>query len=177
MQPIQWDKIFGLGSDVAILEIIVRGSAVYLGLFGLLRFVLKRGTSQLGISDLLVIVLIADAAQNAMSANYHSVTAGLILVCTILFWAYFIDWLGYQWPSLQGFVRPPELLLIHKGKIIRKNMRRELITDEELMSQLRLNGCEKIEEVEKAYMEGDGEISVIPKNRKETSGTKGRKIM
>lgn len=58
--------------DVSLLEIVVRGTLIYLGLF-----VLRREAGTVGIADLLMIVLIADAAQNGMAAEYHSLTAGL----------------------------------------------------------------------------------------------------
>jgi len=63
--------------DVSLLEIVVRGTLIYLGLFALIRFVLRREAGTVGIADLLMIVLMADAAQNGMAAEYHSLTAGL----------------------------------------------------------------------------------------------------
>ena len=74
-------------------EIILRGTLVYLFLFCFLRF-LRRETGVIGISDLLVVVLIADAAQNTMSSDYKSVTDGAILVATIIGWDYVLDWQG-----------------------------------------------------------------------------------
>jgi len=86
-------------------EIILRGTIVYLFLFVLLR-ILRRGAEAIGISDLLVVVLIADAAQNAMASEYKSITEGLILVTTIVFWDYFLDWLGYRFPAVRPLLRP-----------------------------------------------------------------------
>ena len=60
-------------------------------MFALLRFVLKREAGTLAITDLLVVVLIADAAQNAMADDYRSVPDGLLLVATIVFWSYALD--------------------------------------------------------------------------------------
>jgi uncharacterized membrane protein YcaP (DUF421 family) len=63
-------------------------------------------------------------------------------------------------------LRPAALLLIKDGVIQRKNMRQEMITEEELMAQLREQEVEKFEEVKKCYLEGDGHISVIKKDTK-----------
>ena len=145
-------------------EIVLRGSVVYLFLFVLLR-VLRRGAGTIGISDLLVVVLIADAAQNAMASEYKSITEGLILVTTILFWDYFVDWLGYRVPPIRPLLRPAPLLLIKEGRIQRRNLKKEMITEEELIEHLRLQGVEKIAEVKESYMEGDGHISVITKSK------------
>jgi hypothetical protein len=66
-------------------EMLVRGTATYLALFLILRFVMKRQTSTIGIADILVVVVIADGAQNAFSREYRSITEGLVLVLTIVF--------------------------------------------------------------------------------------------
>src|ERR1700749_2698388 len=92
---IDWNSVFV--PTVSLLEIVLRGTLVYLLLFFLMR-VLRREAGALGISDLLVVVLIADAAQNAMSSDYKSITEGAVLVGTIIFWDYSLDWLGYKVP-------------------------------------------------------------------------------
>lgn len=163
---IDWRSTFF--PSVGAAEIFLRGTIVYLFLFVVLR-ILRREVGTIGISDLLLIVLIADAAQNAMSSDYKSVTDGVILVSSIAFWDYFLDWLGYRFPRVRRLLRPPPLLLIKDGRMQRRNMRQEMITEEELMGQLRERGIERIEEVKKSYMEGDGRISVIRRDSKGNS--------
>jgi len=160
---IDWAEIFVPQSPLA--GVFIRGTLTYLMLFLILRFLLKRQSGVIGIADLLVIVLIADAAQNAMAAEYKSITEGALLVLTIVFWNYFLDWLGYRFPAFQHFVRPPPLLLIKDGRMIPRHMRQEMITREELMSQLRQQGIEHCEEVKEAYIEGDGRISIIKRQK------------
>lgn len=92
---IDWNALFALSTPPV--EIVLRGTLTYLMLFFLLRIVLKRQSGTVGITDLLVVVLIADAAQNAMAADYTSITDGFLLVATIIFWSYAIDWLGYHY--------------------------------------------------------------------------------
>jgi uncharacterized membrane protein YcaP (DUF421 family) len=119
---------------------VIRGTIAYLAIFVLLRLVFKRQSGNVRMSDLLVLVLIADAAQNAMAANYQSVPDGLLLVVTIIGWAYVFDCLGYHIPLIGRFVHPEPLLIVKGGRMLRHNMRKELITLEELMSQLREQG-------------------------------------
>jgi uncharacterized membrane protein YcaP (DUF421 family) len=156
---IDWGQAFL--PQTSVLELIVRGSVIYVALFILLRVLLKRQSGTLGLTDLLVIVLIADAAQNAMANEYRSITEGLVLVATIIGWSYALDWLGYWCPRVERFIHPPALPLVQAGRLLRHNMRRELVTEEELMSQLREQGIHELTEVKLAYMEGDGRISVI----------------
>jgi uncharacterized membrane protein YcaP (DUF421 family) len=171
---VDWGGVFI--PQTPLLEIFVRGTIVYFAIFALLRFVLKRQSGSVGVTDLLVVVLIADAAQNAMAGNYKSVPDGLLLVSTIIFWSWFIDWLGDHIPAVGRLVHPPPQPLVRDGKLLRRNMRKELITEEELMSQLREQGVDDIRKVKSAYEEGDGRISVMSyegqshPHKKETTG-------
>jgi uncharacterized membrane protein YcaP (DUF421 family) len=108
-----------------------------------------------------VVVLIADAAQNAMADDYRSVPDGVLLVAVILFWAWFLDWLSFRSPRLERLLKPGKLPLVRDGRRLRQNMAKELITEEELDTQLRLQGIEDVARVKVAYMESDGRISVI----------------
>lgn len=166
---IDWSSMFIPTMHIG--EIILRGTVVYLFIFILFR-VLRRGAGALGISDLLVVVLIADAAQNAMAKEYKSITEGLILVSTIVFWDYFLDWLGYRFPAVRRLIVPAPLLLIQDGRIQRRNLKHVMITDEELLGQLREQGVEGVEAVQQSYMEADGHISVIKKDKKTTGRKK-----
>lgn len=145
----------------SLLETTARGTIMYLSIFLLLRLLAKEPAS-ISISDLLVLVLIADAAQNGMTGGYTSLTDGILLVTVILFWSWFLDVLAYKFAFFHRLVHPPPVPLILNGVIIRKNLRREFISLDELMSQLREQGIDDISLVKRAYMEGDGKISVIP---------------
>lgn len=157
---IDWNSVFV--PTVSLVEIVLRGTLVYLLLFFVMR-VLRREAGALGISDLLVVVIIADAAQNAMSSEYKSVTEGAVLIGTIIAWDYSLDWLGYKFPALGRLLRPAALPLVKDGKALRRNMGKEMISMEELMSMLREEGVEHISDVKRCYLEGDGHISVIKK--------------
>ncbi|HEY9697402.1 MAG TPA: YetF domain-containing protein [Trichocoleus sp.] len=161
MRDLQVDWASILTRDVPALEIITRGTIVYVALFLILRLVLKRQAGAVGMTDLLVVVLIADAAQNALAGDYHSIPDGILLVSTIIFWSYVLDWLGYHFPKMQRFIHPPPLPLIKNGQVLRHNMRKELITESELMTQIREQGVEDMKNVKLAFMEGDGYISII----------------
>ena len=143
------------------IEIVIRGTVIYLGLFALRRGVLKREAGAFGITDLLVVVLIADAAQNSLTSESKALPDGLLLVATIIFWAFVLDWLGFRFPKLQRLLQPQPLPLIRDGQLLRRNMRKELVTEDELMAQVRLQGLADVESVKAAYIEGDGRISVI----------------
>jgi uncharacterized membrane protein YcaP (DUF421 family) len=160
MLNLDWQTIFKPETPIA--EIMLRGTLVYLFLFTVLR-VMRRQAGGLNITDLLLIVLVADAAQNAMGADYKSITEGVILVATIATWDYALDWLGFRVPRLRRLIHPESLLLIQHGLMLRNNMRRALLTEEELLGQLREHGVDNPSEVKSCALEGDGQLSVVKK--------------
>jgi uncharacterized membrane protein YcaP (DUF421 family) len=153
--------------DTPVLEIVIRGSVTYLTLFTMLRILGKRQAGGVGVTDILVIVLIADAAQNAMAGQYTSVADGLILVGTIIGWAWALDWLGYRFPRFERLIYPRPLPLIRDGRTIPQNLRSQLLTQEELMSQLRAQGVDDVEDVKSAHLEGSGTLTVVKKRSSE----------
>jgi uncharacterized membrane protein YcaP (DUF421 family) len=163
-----WKSLFSF--DVPVLEMIMRGSVIYISLFILLRVVLKRQAGSLGMTDVLAITVIADASQNAMVGQYTSLPAGIVLVSTVVFWSYTFDWLSYKFPWFNRLTEPPPLLLIKDGKLLRKNMRRELITEDELMSQIPEQGLDDMGKVKETFMESDSQISVVRQEKRQQSG-------
>jgi uncharacterized membrane protein YcaP (DUF421 family) len=152
---------------VSPVELVVRGTAIYWFLFLLLRFVLRRDIGSIGIADVLLLVVIADAAQNAMSGGYESITDGMILVATIAGWNWVLDRLAYHVPALRKILEAEPLPLVRNGKLMRRNLRKEYITADELMAKLRQHGIDRLEDVKAATMESDGEITVV---RREARG-------
>ena len=149
-------------------ELVVRGTAMYLGLVLTFRFLLRRDVGSLGVPDILFIVLIADAAQNAMAGGYKSIADGMVLVATLVFWNVALDWLAYHSRTMRKLIEPPSLPLIRNGKWIRRNLKSEWITTDEVLSKLRERGIQRISQVKIAKLEPDGELGVIRDDDEET---------
>lgn len=165
------ENLFGLFTlTLPIWEIALRGSTIYLSLILLFRFVVRRDTGAVGTADLLILVLIADASQNAMAGEYKTIADGLVLIATLIGWNILLNWVSFRFPRLRRLVEADKLLLIRDGKMQRRNMRKELITEEELLAKVRGHGLEKAANVRRAYLESDGEITVIPKSPEPQTG-------
>lgn len=155
---VDWHRAFI--PNVALLDIVMRGTIVYLALFAILRMT-RRQSGQIGTTDVLVIVLIADAVQNAMASNYHSITEGLGLALTIFFWSWFLDWLAFHVPVLRRVLTAEPVTVIRDGRIDHRNLRRELMTEDDLRAQLRLQGVQDLAAVKRACIEDGGQLSVV----------------
>lgn len=161
--PADWGAIFL--PSTPILEIVVRGSVIYLVLFFGLRFLLKREATEIRLTDLLVVVLIADAVQNGMAGEYTAVPDALVLAATIVGWSMLLSFVSYRFPRVRRVIEPQPLLLIKDGRLLPKNAASELLTRDEIMGQLRAQGVERIEDVKEAYMESNGIITAIPREK------------
>lgn len=146
---------------VPVWELAIRGSAMYWFLFLAFRFVVRRDLGSVGIADILVLVIVADASQNAMSGGYESVSDGMILVGVLLGWNYLLDFLGYHVPVIGRLIEPPSLPLVRNGRMIRRNMRAQFITEDEVRMKMRENGVDSLAAVKVMYLEPDGKVSVI----------------
>jgi uncharacterized membrane protein YcaP (DUF421 family) len=159
MAGIDWGELFEL--SVPALELVIRGSATYWFLFLLFRFVLRRDIGSIGITDVLFVVIIADAAQNAMAGEYKSITDGFILIATIAAWNVLLDWLNFKFLTLRSVIEARPLLLVRNGSLVVHNLSKEFLTQEEVLAKLSGEGVENIEDVKAAYLENDGTVSVI----------------
>jgi uncharacterized membrane protein YcaP (DUF421 family) len=164
---IDWQSMFVPSESIP--EIVIRGSIMYLGMYFILR-IFRRQTGSVGMADLLVIVVIADAAQNGMAGDSKSITEALILIVTIVLWDFFLDWLGFRSTLLSRYLTPNPLLLIENGKFLKKNLESEFLTEDDVLSQLREHGLENEKSVKKCYIESDGHFSVILKRGRPSSG-------
>jgi uncharacterized membrane protein YcaP (DUF421 family) len=126
--------------------------------------VFRRDAGSLSVSDLLVVVLIADAAQNGMAGEYRSITEGVVIVATLFAWNYVLDWLAYRSRLAHRLLHPPPLVLIKEGHLQWRNLRSQLITRDDLMQQLREQGVERVSDVRRCCLESDGRMSVIRKD-------------
>jgi uncharacterized membrane protein YcaP (DUF421 family) len=139
---------------------------MYLGLVLVMRFLLRRDIGSLSMPDVLFVVLVADASQNAMAGEYKSVADGLVLVGTLVAWNLGLDWLSFRFAAFRRFIEPRALPLIVDGKWQRQNLKKEWITTEEVLSKLRGAGIDDIGLVRRAVLEASGELGVIRREAK-----------
>ena len=110
---------------------------------------------------ILMIVLISEGVGTGMYGKNLSVSGALIVAGTLLAWSHLFDWLIFRYPLAQRILRGSPLKLVENGRLQRRNMRRELVSEAELKSHLRSHGIEDFAEVKVAYLEPNGELSVI----------------
>lgn len=170
---IDWNHLFV--PTTPLLELVLRGTIMYLVLLAAMRILVRRHIGSLNLMDLLLVVLIADAAQNAMADEYHSITEGFVICGTLIGWNYLMDALAYRYDFVARLLEPPPLPLIKHGRLQRRNMRTEFVTEDEVLSQLRQQQIESIADVRLAHLEPDGSLSAFRFDGKSSSAKIGGK--
>ncbi len=157
-----WSRLFVPSGN--LLELVFRGTVIYLSVLAILRL-LRREAGELSRADLIVLLLVADAAQNGMAGEYHSITEGLVLVATIFGWNHLLNWLSFRFEAVHRLLEPPPLLVVRNGRVLRRNLHAELLTEDDLEEQLRQQGIASLAEVRRCYIESDGKLSVLRADR------------
>ncbi|AYO58249.1 hypothetical protein CO230_09000 [Chryseobacterium sp. 6424] len=149
--------------EVPIAELFLRGTIIYLGILLLMRVLLRRIGGELAMMDLVFIILIAEAATHSFG-GYESVSEGFIVILTLVGWNFAVNWLSFHFPFIEKLVSARSIQIVKDGKLLRRNMRREYITQEELLESLHREGIDDISKVKAAFVEGDGAITFVKKD-------------
>ena len=170
-----------LQMDPKVLGIVVlRTLAVYFALLLGLRLAGKREIGQMTPFDLVVILVVSNAVQNAMVGPETSLTAGLAAAFTLLATNWLVNWATLRCPWLRDRVVGNPTLLINHGQFIDDHLRREGILRDEVMMALREHGIAEVSEVEMAVLEVDGTISIVPtgsESHRTRHRLRGRKLI
>jgi uncharacterized membrane protein YcaP (DUF421 family) len=140
---------------------ILRTVAVYLFIVIGFRLAGKRELGQFNAFDLVVLIMIANAVQNAIIGPENTLTGGLIGGATLLAVNYIVVRIAYRFPAIDRLLEGREAVLYESGRINHRACRRELITEEELMTVARSQGARSLREVERIVLERNGNVSVI----------------
>jgi uncharacterized membrane protein YcaP (DUF421 family) len=158
----QVDTMLSGSAAPHFLIVIVATTAVYIFLVLAIMFFGKREIGQLSITDLVFILLISNALQNAMvNGDWNSLWVGIVAALTLFVLNFMLKKLVYKSPKLNKLIEGEPVLLIYHGKMNKDNIRKEQITENELEGAIRENGFESIAEVSIAKLETDGNISVV----------------
>jgi uncharacterized membrane protein YcaP (DUF421 family) len=153
-----WGDIFALGAPVA--EKLVRPAIVYLFLVVLLRIFGKRELAQLNPFDLVVLLSLSNTVQNAIIGNDNSLTGGLVGAFALLGINYVVVRFLFRHRRLDQILEGRPTVLIDQGKMIKRNLARELLTRAELLTILHRQGFYSIQEVERCVLEPGGGFAI-----------------
>jgi uncharacterized membrane protein YcaP (DUF421 family) len=145
--------------------ILARAALVYVAVLIGLRLTGKRQIGQMAPFDLVLILLIANAVQNAMVGSDTSLVGGLLAAGVLLGLNLAVSRLNQVFPVFRRLAEGGPVVLVSQGVVNERALRREAIDENELEQAVREHGVGELEDVEMAVLEVDGSISVVPKDR------------
>ena len=144
--------------------IIIAGKTalIYFFLVIGLRLLGKRELGQMNIYDLVLIIVLANAVQNAMVGNDTTLVGGLIAAITLLLINRGFNFVMSRSAKLEKLMVGEPILIVNDGQLLKDRCTREGITYEQVMAALREHGIEKLDDAHMCVLEVDGSISVVP---------------
>ena len=161
------------------IRIIGSTLAVYLFIVIAIRLFGKKELAQLAVIDLVFILLISNAVQNAMVGPDATLSGGLVAASTLFLVNYLLKYLQFRFPRFGKVIQGDATMLVYRGKILESHLKKAKITEDELMEAVREHGVASVKDVDLAIMEVDGSISIISDKyqRKTTKKRKAHKIL
>ncbi len=154
------DGVFNFDPQ-ALLVIVVRTATVYLFLLVALRLTGKRELGQLNPFDLVLILVLSNAVQNAMTGPDTSLTGGITAAIVLLLINLIFSAVVNRNPTVRQLLEGSPTLLVHDSAFIPAHLAKEKITEDEVLEALREHGIDKVSQCQSAVLEVDGSISVI----------------
>ncbi|MBY4897637.1 DUF421 domain-containing protein [Cupriavidus sp. AU9028] len=142
-------------------EFVVRAVIIYCSVLLLMRLAGKRQIGQMTPFDLVLLLILSEGLQNAMIGSDESVLAGLIVAVTLVGINGLVSWFSWRSRKFEYVVEGRPQLLIRNGKVFNDVMKAARITSDDLMKELRREGCNSLDDVRYAILENDGAISVL----------------
>jgi len=155
------NELFSL--SIPVWEIALRTAVVYVALLLLLRIAGKREIGQMTAFDVVVILTVANAVQNAMVGPDNSLVGGLVAAAVLVAINYGVAALGVRSRIFKSALRGHPTLLINGGQFVVTNLRREEIDPDDVFMAMREHGIDTIDQVKLAVLETDGSISIVPR--------------
>ena len=146
-------------------QFVLRACVVYFMLLLLIRASGKRTMGQFTPFDMLLVVLLGNAVQNALLGTDTSVAGGMLLAATLIAVNWLVGFVSARSEKVEAMIEGSPVLLARDGKVFDHVLRRELVSPSDFREALRMNSIEDVAEVELALLETNGHISVVPRKR------------
>jgi uncharacterized membrane protein YcaP (DUF421 family) len=147
------------------MDLAFRTTVIFFFIYLLMRIVGRRELSSLEPFDLILLVVLGDSVQQAVTQDDYSVTGAFIVVSTIALLQVFLSYLNFRVPRLRPLLDGEPIVIVQDGKVIEGNARRERLTLEDIAEAARLQQIASLDDVQWAVLETSGELSFVEKQK------------
>jgi uncharacterized membrane protein YcaP (DUF421 family) len=161
------------------LRIAICSVAVYLFIIIAIRLFGKKELAQLSVFDLVFILLISNAVQNAMTGPDVTLLGGIVAAGSLFAVNYLLKYIQFRFPKFGKAIQGESIMLIYKGKILESHLKIAKISHDELMEAIREHGVAAVKDVDLAVLEVDGNISILSEKyqKKSSRRRKSHKVI
>ncbi len=167
MRPFDWAELWK--PELSPLEIVLRAVIIYVAALALFRLVGRKELARYSPFDFLLVLLVSQALRQTLVASDKSLTSGLLSLVTLLGLDLLASWFSFRSRRFATLVEGNPRKLVDDGRPIEAAMRRSRFTVEELESRLRRYGIDRLEAVESAWLERDGNVTFVLRQGVRTS--------
>ena len=146
------------------MDIVLRATVMFFVLFLLIRLLGKRELGQMTPFEFVVLVVLGDLIQQGVTHNDFSLTGATLAISTFAFWALLLSWTTYLFPRAKDLLEGTPRVVVRNGEIVNENLRRDRLTRDEILSEMRLAGIGRMSDVAWAILEPQGKMSFIRKD-------------
>jgi uncharacterized membrane protein YcaP (DUF421 family) len=146
------------------MDIVLRGTVIFVFLYVLMRVIGRRELSSLEPFDLILLIVVGDAVQQGLTQDDYSLTGAFLAIGTIAILQLGISYTNFRFPRMRPLLEGEPIVIVQDGKLVDRNVRRERLTIDDVLAAARQQNIARLEEVEWAVMETSGAISFIKKS-------------
>jgi uncharacterized membrane protein YcaP (DUF421 family) len=146
------------------MDIVLRATVVFFALYLLIRLMGKRELAKMTPFELILLVVLGDLIQQAVTQNDFSLTGAILAIGTMAFWALALSWLTFYSPKAESILDGEPRVIVRDGHFVQEHLRRDRLTQAEILSEMRLAGIAHLSDVAWAILEPQGKMSFIQRD-------------
>ena len=143
------------------MDIVLRASGMFIVIYLLLRLLGKRELGQMTPFEFVVLIVMGDLIQQAVTQSDYSLTGASLAIGTFAFWGVVLSWVTYLFPRTRRLIEGEARVLVRNGELLPGSLKRDRLTRAEVESEMRLAGIASMRDVAWALLEPSGKISFI----------------
>jgi uncharacterized membrane protein YcaP (DUF421 family) len=143
------------------MDLVFRAAGIFVLIYLVTRLIGRRELNSLEPFDVILLVVLGDLVQQGVTQSDNSVTGTAVVIGTLVLCISGLEWFSWRFPRLRSAVDGQPTVLVERGRVIDRNMRRERLTVGELEAEARLQQIGSVDEIRLAVLETNGQISFL----------------
>ena len=147
------------------MDAIIRPVFLYFFLLFAFSIAGKRSMAEMDTFDMVTLLIISEATQNALVGNNLSMTYALLVISTLVACTVFMAWLKARKPRMEQVLQGGPVILVENGRLCREHMKKAYVDEQDILTAARQGpALERLDQIKFAILETGGQISIIPKS-------------